>query len=67
MQVRMPDRHLVVLGWSNELESYSLGEVADSVTSARQDPHEEGLRSSLSGKALRRVECENSAGTIDLW
>jgi len=54
------------LGWGNELESYSLGEVAESLSKARQEAHEEGLRSSLSGKALRRVECENSAGTIDL-
>lgn len=54
------------LGWGNELESYSLGEVAESLTKVRQDAHEEALRTSLSGKALRRAECENPAGTIDL-
>jgi two-component sensor histidine kinase len=54
------------LGWKNELESYSLGEIAESLISKRQDPHEQALKSALSGKALRRVECENSEGTIDL-
>lgn len=54
------------LGWRNELESYSLGEVAESLTKTRNDAHEQGLRSALSGKALRRVECENQDGTIDL-
>ncbi|MBC7463773.1 MAG: sensor histidine kinase [Actinobacteria bacterium] len=54
------------LGWANELESYSLGEIAESLISKRQDPHEQALKSALSGKALRRVECENSEGTIDL-
>jgi two-component sensor histidine kinase len=54
------------LGWGNELESYSLGEVAESLSKTRQEAHEEGLRSSLSGRALRRAECENPAGTIDL-
>ena len=54
------------LGWSNELESYSLGEVAESLTETRQDAHEEGLKSALSGRALRRIECENEDGTIDL-
>ncbi len=54
------------LGWANELESFSLGEIAESLSKIRHDAHEEGMRSALSGKALRRVECENSAGTIDL-
>ena len=54
------------LGWGSELESSSLGEVAESLAKTRQDPHEEGLRSSLSGKTLQRVECENPGGTIDL-
>jgi two-component sensor histidine kinase len=54
------------LGWKNELESYSLGEIAESLIVKRQDPHEQALKSALSGKALRRVECENSEGTIDL-
>jgi two-component sensor histidine kinase len=54
------------LGWANELESYVLGDVAESLAKTRQDPHEEGLRSSLNGKALRRIELENTGGTIDL-
>lgn len=54
------------LGWTNELESYSLGEVAELLTANRAEAHEEGLKSSLSGKLLRRVECENEDGTIDL-
>ncbi|MCX6433411.1 MAG: histidine kinase N-terminal domain-containing protein, partial [Actinobacteria bacterium] len=54
------------LGWVNELESFSLGEIAESLSNIRHDAHEEGLRSALSGRGLRRVECENSAGTIDL-
>lgn len=54
------------LGWAKELEDYSLGEIADTLARARQEAQEEGLRSSLSGRALRRVECENAAGTIDL-
>ena len=54
------------LGWGNESESYSLGEIAETLTKTRNEAHEEGLRSSLSGKSLRRVECENSSGTIDL-
>ncbi len=54
------------LGWAQELESFSLGEVADTIAHPRSDAHEEGTRSALSGKALKRVECENSGGTIDL-
>ena len=54
------------LGWSNELENYSLGEIADSLAQSRREPHEEGLRSALTGKSLRRVECENQAGIVDL-
>jgi len=54
------------LGWSKELESFSLGEIAESLGTPRKGAHEEGMRSALSGKALRRVECENSGGTLDL-
>lgn len=54
------------LGWANELENYSLGEIAESLMSKSQDPQEQALKSALSGKALRRVECENPEGTIDL-
>lgn len=54
------------LGWANELESFSLGEIAESLSNPRHDAHEEGMKSSLSGKSLRRVECENPSGTVDL-
>ncbi|TRZ84828.1 MAG: histidine kinase [Streptomycetaceae bacterium] len=54
------------LGWEKELESFSLSDLAESLAKPRKDPHEEGMRSALSGKALRRVECENSGGTLDL-
>ena len=54
------------LGWEKELESFSLGEVAESLAKPRQDAHEEGMRTALNGKALRRVECENAGGTLDL-
>lgn len=54
------------LGWGNELESNSLGKITESLAKSRQDPHEEGMRSSLSGRTLKRVECENTGGTVDL-
>ena len=54
------------LGWANELESFALGELAESLSNTRHEAHEEGMRSSLSGKALRRLECENASGTVDL-
>ena len=54
------------LGWEKELESFSLSDLVESLAKPRKDPHEEGMRSALSGKALRRVECENSGGTLDL-
>ncbi len=54
------------MGWESELERISLGEVATRVNKASNNPQEEGLRARLSGKAMRRVECENQGGTIDL-
>jgi len=54
------------LGWKNELETYSLSDVVERISKPRNDPHEEGSKSALSGKALRRFECENDGGTIDL-
>lgn len=54
------------LGWGKELESYLLGEIAAAVSKQSATPQEESVRSGLSGKALRRVELENSSGTIDL-
>ena len=54
------------MGWSGELEGNNLGEVARSVALIQLDAHEEALEVGLSGKALRRVEIENSGGTVDL-
>ena len=54
------------MGWSGELEGNNLGEVARSVSIVKLDAHEEALEVGLSGKALRRVEIENSGGTVDL-
>ena len=54
------------MGWSGELEGNNLGEVARSVSLVKLDAHEEALEVGLSGKTLRRVEIENSGGTVDL-
>lgn len=54
------------MGWSNELEGYSLGEISESVSRELIDASEEALSTSLSGRALRRVEVENAGGVIDL-
>lgn len=54
------------MGWAGELEGNNLGDVARKVSSAKREAHEEAIEVSLSGKALRRVEIENTGGTIDL-
>jgi two-component sensor histidine kinase len=54
------------MGWSGELEGNNLGEVARSVSLVKLDAHEEALEVGLSGRALRRVEIENTGGTVDL-
>ena len=54
------------MGWTNELEGYSLGEIAETVSREKSDAREEALVTSLSGRALRRVEVENVGGVIDL-
>jgi len=54
------------MGWSNELEGYSLGEIAENVSREQSDASEEALITRLSGRALRRVEIENLGGVIDL-
>jgi two-component sensor histidine kinase len=54
------------MGWTNELEGYLLGEIAESVSREKSDASEEALITSLSGRALRRVEVENIGGVIDL-
>jgi len=52
--------------WSGELEGNVLGEVTRSVSLVKPEAHEEAIEVSLSGKSLRRVEIENTGGTIDL-
>ena len=54
------------MGWTNELAGYSLGEIAETVSREKSDAREEALITSLSGRALRRVEVENLGGVIDL-
>jgi two-component sensor histidine kinase len=54
------------MGWAGELEGNILGEVARKTSQIKRDAHEEAIEVSLSGKTLRRVEIENSGGTIDL-
>lgn len=54
------------LGWESELESSSLGEIADKLNKKDHEADDEGLFSRLSGKTLQRAECENTGGTIDL-
>ena len=54
------------MGWTNELEGYLLGEIAEKVSRDQIDASEEALITSLSGRALRRVEVENVGGVIDL-
>jgi len=54
------------MGWAGELEGNNLGDVARKVSSVKREAHEEAIEVSLSGKSLRRVEIENTGGTIDL-
>jgi len=54
------------LGWNSALEGQTLAEVADQISAPQNVAHEEALRVQLSGKAIRRVEMENSGGTIEL-
>jgi two-component sensor histidine kinase len=54
------------MGWRGDLEGKNLGEIAEQVVTASQNPHEEGIRSRLNGKILQRVEIDNQGVTIDL-
>ena len=54
------------IGWAGELDGNVLGEIARKVSQVKREAHEEAMEVSLSGKSLRRVEIENSGGTIDL-
>lgn len=54
------------MGWNSALEGQVLTEVAEEISTPQSHAHEEALRVQLSGKAIRRVEMENSGGTIEL-
>ena len=54
------------MGWAGELEGNVLGEVARKVSQVKREAHDEAVEVSLTGKSLRRVEIENTGGTIDL-
>ena len=54
------------MGWRGDLEGRILGEAAEQVVSVSPNAHEEGIKSSLNGKVLRRVEIDNQGATIDL-
>ena len=54
------------IGWAGELDGNVLGEIARKVSQIKPDAHEEAMEVSLNGKSLRRVEIENTGGTIDL-
>jgi two-component sensor histidine kinase len=54
------------LSWNSALEGQLLTEVAEKIASPQNHAHEEALRVQLSGRAIRRVEMENSGGTIEL-
>lgn len=54
------------MGWGKDLESFNLGDVASQVSMQNNESQHEGIRSSLSGKSLRRAEIENQGATIDL-
>lgn len=53
------------LGWVSEVEGHKLGEIAQELARVTPDAQEESLALGLSGKKLKRVEIENSGGTID--
>ena len=53
------------LGWVSEVEGYKLGKVAEKLARIKLDAQEESIALGLTGKKLKRVEIENSGGTID--
>ena len=54
------------MGLAGELDGNVLGELARKVSQIQREAHEEAMEVSLSGRSLRRVEIENTRGTIDL-
>jgi two-component sensor histidine kinase len=53
------------MSWHGDLEGHNLGEAAQQVSITTENPHEEGIKTQLNGKTLRRVEIENKGTTID--
>ncbi len=53
------------MGWRGDLEGRNLGEAAEQVIGASPKPQEEGVRTRLNGKVLRRVEIDTQGATID--
>jgi len=54
------------MGWKSEIENHKLGDIAEAVIKNSPDAHEEGIKTRLNGKVLRRVEIDNQGATIDL-
>ena len=54
------------MGWKSEIENNKLGDIAEAVIKNSPNAHEEGIRTRLNGKTLRRVEIDNQGATIDL-
>jgi len=54
------------MGLAGELDGNVLGEIARKVSQIQREAHEEAMEVSLSGRSLRRVEIENTRGTVDL-
>jgi two-component sensor histidine kinase len=54
------------MGLAGELDGNVLGEIARKVSQIKREAHDEAMEVSLSGRSLRRVEIENTRGTIDL-
>ena len=54
------------MGLAGELDGNVLGEIARKVSQIKREAHEEAMEVSLSGRSLRRIEIENTRGTIDL-
>ena len=53
------------MGWRGDLEGRNLGEAAEQVIGTSPKPQEEGVRTRLNGKVLRRVEIDSQGATID--
>lgn len=58
----------IQLGWSKDMEGTKLGEILETIAgkSVQHQPREENWYVVMSGKSLRRDECENASGVLDL-